>query len=231
MFLSSLAVGNPCGPSLVTYGVKNESVRGCSQYPSALAVTMRNAPLHCPTGFELCLEFIPQRCGLVLDRGWNSSGCRGFRVGPLPIMYAPEGRVCGLWGNAWRMCKTALSLLVANLGCTAYDLSVRPLRFSYDALEPWIDAETMRLNPGVLHGEYVASLNAVCALSRARTVLHRRLMRDLRDYQRQSARSSVISGGGRYNHQFLWKIVGEKQEVLPWRFREELITSLALFLV
>jgi Fe-Mn family superoxide dismutase len=144
-------------------------------------------------------------------------------------MYAPELGVCGLWGNDAGECVTAAGFvihLVDHPKLTAQPMifQLPSLRFSYNALEPWIDAETMRLNHRVHHGEYVKSLNAALAPypELARFSIED-LMRDLQELP-EAIRSIVRDqGGGHANHQFLWKIVGENAGGSPTgALREEI---------
>ncbi len=83
-----------------------------------------------------------------------------------------------------------------------------PLRFAYDALEPAIGAETMRLHHGKHHQGYVDAVNAALAkhpewLGLTIEEVLRRLPEVPEDI-RQTVRDQ---GGGHANHQFFWKIL------------------------
>jgi superoxide dismutase, Fe-Mn family len=82
------------------------------------------------------------------------------------------------------------------------------LKYDYDALEPIIDAETMRLHHDVHHRAYVDAVNVALAevpLLQNKTI--EQLMRQLEDVP-EALRSTVrVQGGGHANHQLFWKIM------------------------
>ena len=81
-----------------------------------------------------------------------------------------------------------------------------PLPYPFDALEPVIDAETMRLHHGKHHAGYVANLNA--AVDRAPELRGRpveELLVNL-DSLPESVRQAVRNhGGGHANHTLFWQ--------------------------
>ena len=84
-----------------------------------------------------------------------------------------------------------------------------PLRFGYDALEPYIDAETMELHHDKHHHAYVDNLNKALepypelADLTIGALLHRL------DQVPHPARTTVRNNaGGHVNHQFFWDILG-----------------------
>ena len=87
------------------------------------------------------------------------------------------------------------------------------LPYAYDALEPYIDAETMTLHHDKHHATYVANANA--ALEK-----HPELGDDLEvilaelDKIPADIRQAVINnGGGAFNHSLFWELLSpEKQE-------------------
>jgi Fe-Mn family superoxide dismutase len=85
---------------------------------------------------------------------------------------------------------------------------VPPLRFAYDALEPYIDAETMELHHDKHHQAYVENLNTAIepypelAELAVEDLLHRL------DRLPEAIRTAVQNnGGGHANHQFFWEIL------------------------
>jgi Fe-Mn family superoxide dismutase len=84
-----------------------------------------------------------------------------------------------------------------------------PLRFAYDALEPYIDAETMELHHDKHHQTYVDSLNKVIEpYPQLADLAIEDLLRRL-DQLPEAIRTDVKNhGGGHANHQFFWKILG-----------------------
>jgi Fe-Mn family superoxide dismutase len=89
----------------------------------------------------------------------------------------------------------------------AYKLT--PLRFAYDALEPYIDAETMELHHDRHHHTYVDSLNKVIEpYPQLADLAIEDLLRRL-DQLPEAIRTDVRNhGGGHANHQFFWEILG-----------------------
>jgi superoxide dismutase len=84
-----------------------------------------------------------------------------------------------------------------------------PLRFGYDALEPYIDAETMELHHDKHHGAYVDNLNkALEPYPQLAELTIEDLLRHL-DEVPETIRTAVRNnGGGHANHQFFWDILG-----------------------
>ena len=84
-----------------------------------------------------------------------------------------------------------------------------PLRFAYDALEPYIDAETMELHHDKHHQTYVDGLNKVIEpYPQLADLAIEDLLRRL-DQLPEAIRTDVRNhGGGHANHQFFWKILG-----------------------
>lgn len=96
----------------------------------------------------------------------------------------------------------------------AYELP--PLPYAYDALEPVIDAETMRLHHDRHHRAYIDALNGVIA---DRPGLQGKTIEDLLrglDAVPESIRRTVRDqGGGHANHQFFWKIMTPGGSPMP----------------
>ena len=84
-----------------------------------------------------------------------------------------------------------------------------PLRFSYDALEPYIDAETMELHHDTHHQTYVDALNkAIEPYPHLADLPIEDLLRRL-DQVPEAIRTAVRNhGGGHVNHQFFWTVLG-----------------------
>jgi Fe-Mn family superoxide dismutase len=84
-----------------------------------------------------------------------------------------------------------------------------PLRFGYDALEPYLDAETMELHHDKHHQAYVDHLNETLAgYPQLADLPIEDLLRRL-DQVPETIRTAVRNnGGGHANHQFFWEILG-----------------------
>jgi len=84
--------------------------------------------------------------------------------------------------------------------------SVPPLPYGYNALEPYIDTETMQIHHDKHHATYVKNLNAAVAKQpelAKKTV--QELISDL-DSVPDSLRTAIRNnGGGHYNHTLFWE--------------------------
>jgi Fe-Mn family superoxide dismutase len=86
-----------------------------------------------------------------------------------------------------------------------------PLPYSFDALEPHIDAKTMEIHHGKHHQAYVNNLNA--ALEKAPELQNKSLDDLLRNLNSvpEAIRAAVRNnGGGHWNHSMFWQIMGPK---------------------
>ena len=86
--------------------------------------------------------------------------------------------------------------------------SLPPLPYEYDALEPYIDAETMHLHHDKHHAAYVKNFNtAVAGNSELAKLSVQDLIRHL-DRVPPDLRTAVRNnGGGHANHWFFWRIL------------------------
>ncbi|MBZ5637325.1 MAG: superoxide dismutase [Acidobacteriia bacterium] len=88
----------------------------------------------------------------------------------------------------------------------AYELPALP--YSFDALEPWIDARTMEIHHDKHHGAYVNNLNKALEGQPALQSLALPVL--LADLNRvpESVRTVVRNnGGGHLNHDMFWKLM------------------------
>ena len=86
-----------------------------------------------------------------------------------------------------------------------------PLLYSYDALEPYIDAKTMEIHHTKHHQTYIDKLNA--ALEKYPELLEKPLEELLRNPNQvpEDIRQPVINhGGGHHNHSLFWTIMAPK---------------------
>jgi Fe-Mn family superoxide dismutase len=84
-----------------------------------------------------------------------------------------------------------------------------PLPYSFDALEPHIDAKTMEIHHDKHHATYVTKLNE--ALEKAPELKGRKVEELLRgiDQVPEAIRTAVRNhGGGHANHSLFWEIMG-----------------------
>ncbi|MEO5673917.1 MAG: superoxide dismutase [Chitinophagales bacterium] len=89
-----------------------------------------------------------------------------------------------------------------------------PLPYSYNALEPYIDAQTMEIHYSKHHQKYVDNLNAAVAKTpelKGKTL--KELLSStssLPDGVRNAIRNN---GGGHWNHTFFWQILSPKNDM------------------
>jgi Fe-Mn family superoxide dismutase len=91
-----------------------------------------------------------------------------------------------------------------------------PLPYNYDALEPFIDAETMHLHHDKHHASYVEKLNAVVA-SDASLSHHslKSLLANLSSIPEPVRTSVRNQAGGHANHSFWWPTLGKSGSRVP----------------
>jgi superoxide dismutase, Fe-Mn family len=83
-----------------------------------------------------------------------------------------------------------------------------PLGYDYEALEPVIDAETMKIHHDKHHAAYVAKLNA--AIAKEPTLGTRRIESLLQglDLLPEAVRTDIRNhGGGHFNHTLFWQLL------------------------
>ena len=96
----------------------------------------------------------------------------------------------------------------------AYQLPA--LGYSYDALEPCIDAETMRLHHDRHHQGYIDLLNkAIANYPQLNNKTIEDLLEHLNDVPEEIRAAVRNSGGGHANHQLLWKVIGPPNGAKP----------------
>jgi superoxide dismutase, Fe-Mn family len=81
---------------------------------------------------------------------------------------------------------------------------VPDLRYPYDALEPYIDTETMRIHHDKHHAAYVANLNKAVDGSEYASWTVDALVRDWAKLPENLRTVVRNNGGGHYNHTLLW---------------------------
>ena len=88
------------------------------------------------------------------------------------------------------------------------------LTYDYDALEPYIDAQTMEIHYTKHHQAYVDKLNAVLSKypAMAKEPLES-LLQNLEKLDMADADKITLknNGGGHYNHAFFWEIMGPQK--------------------
>jgi Fe-Mn family superoxide dismutase len=82
--------------------------------------------------------------------------------------------------------------------------SLHPLPYAYDALEPYIDAQTMQIHHGKHHQAYVDNLNKAIVGTDGEDLTLEELMANISAYP-AAVRNN---GGGHFNHTLFWSILG-----------------------
>lgn len=83
-----------------------------------------------------------------------------------------------------------------------------PLPYDYSALEPVIDAQTMKLHHDMHHAAYVKNLNAALEKHPAlQSKSAEELIRDLNQIPEDIRAAVRNNGGGHVNHTMFWKIM------------------------
>jgi Fe-Mn family superoxide dismutase len=111
---------------------------------------------------------------------------------------------------------SAAALTLAPLTARAADdkaagFTLPKLPYAYDALEPNISAEIMKLHHDAHHQAYVTNLNK--ALEGHPDLLKKpigRILRDIDTVPENIRRTVINNGGGHANHSMFWEIMGPR---------------------
>ena len=86
--------------------------------------------------------------------------------------------------------------------------SLPPLPFELDALEPFIDAETLRVHHEGHHAAYVKKLNkALKPFPNLQKMSIEELLTSLETLPEEVRKEVRNNGGGHFNHSLLWKVL------------------------
>jgi Fe-Mn family superoxide dismutase len=98
-----------------------------------------------------------------------------------------------------------------------YPFKLPDLGYSFDALEPYIDAQTMQIHHDKHNGAYVENLNK--ALAQAPEAIQKMSLEELLlnlDQVPENIRTAVRNNaGGQYNHSFFWKLLKKNEGGKP----------------
>ncbi len=88
----------------------------------------------------------------------------------------------------------------------AYTLPQLP--YGYDALEPYIDAETMDIHFNKHHAGYIAKLNAALeGQAELQSLPIEKLLKNIDKVDKENQETVRNNGGGHANHSLFWKIM------------------------
>jgi Fe-Mn family superoxide dismutase len=106
---------------------------------------------------------------------------------------------------------SAMEPMQAGVPTSTGPFMLPPLPYAYDALEPYIDAETMHLHHDKHHASYVNNLNAAVAghADLAKKSVDQ-LITDLNAVPEEIRTAVRNQGGGHANHSFFWKILSHQ---------------------
>lgn len=114
-------------------------------------------------------------------------------------------------------CITLAPTLIAksnNLGDSQFEL--RALPYAYDALEPYIDKETMMLHHDKHEKAYLDNLNKAIAKY---PELYKKglegILKDLNSIPEDVRETVKNNAGGVYNHDFFWSIMSPEKDQTP----------------
>jgi Fe-Mn family superoxide dismutase len=86
--------------------------------------------------------------------------------------------------------------------------TVPNLKYPFEALEPYIDAETMRIHHDKHHGAYVTNLNKAVDGTEYASWEIEALVRDWAKLPENIKTVVRNNGGGHYNHSLFWEWIG-----------------------
>jgi Fe-Mn family superoxide dismutase len=98
----------------------------------------------------------------------------------------------------------------SNTKMSKFELA--PLPYAFNALEPYIDEQTMEIHHGKHHGAYVANLNKAIE---AKPELEGKSLEELFKVVSTLPAAVRNNGGGHYNHTMFWNIMGPNKGGKP----------------
>lgn len=101
-----------------------------------------------------------------------------------------------------------------NLGDSQFEL--KPLPYAYDALEPYIDKETMMLHHDKHEKAYLDNLNkAIAKYPELYSKGIEGMLKDLDSIPSDIRQTVINNAGGVYNHEFFWSIMTPQKNQKP----------------
>lgn len=107
-----------------------------------------------------------------------------------------------------------ISAKSSNLSDSQFEL--KPLPYAYDALEPYIDKETMMLHHDKHEKAYLDNLNkAISKYPELYKMGIEGMLKDLNSVPEDIRETVKNNAGGVYNHEFFWSIMSPEQNQTP----------------
>jgi superoxide dismutase len=97
----------------------------------------------------------------------------------------------------------------------------KPLPYAYNALEPFIDAQTMEIHYSKHHAAYVKNLNAAIAGS----IAEKMTITEIFNNVSKLAPAIRNNAGGHFNHEFFWSILTPEKGTQPTAELEKAINE------
>ncbi len=105
-----------------------------------------------------------------------------------------------------------LHLLFLMIGVTASaQFTQKPLPYAYNALEPFVDAQTMEIHYSKHHAAYVKNLNAAIVGTEAEKLSIKEIFANVSKFS-PAIRNNA---GGHYNHELFWSILTPEKNTKP----------------
>ena len=89
------------------------------------------------------------------------------------------------------------------------------LHYSFDALEPYIDAKTMEIHYTKHHQTYVDKLNEAIKGTEFEKMEIEEVLKNINKIPQEKKQAVINHGGGHANHSLFWEIMGPKGGGLP----------------
>jgi len=105
-----------------------------------------------------------------------------------------------------------IHLLLLMIGVTASaQFTQKPLPYAYNALEPFVDAQTMEIHYSKHHAAYVKNLNAAIVGTEAEKMSIKEIFANVSKFS-PAIRNNA---GGHYNHELFWSILTPEKNTKP----------------
>lgn len=98
---------------------------------------------------------------------------------------------------------TAILFFTSHAQQDAGPFKLTGLAYAYDALEPYIDAQTMEIHHTRHHAAYVNNLNAAIKDAQGENMLLEEIMANISKFDMKVRNN----GGGHYNHDLFWSVL------------------------
>lgn len=114
-----------------------------------------------------------------------------------------------------------LSVILLICASASAQFTQKPLPYAYNALEPYIDAQTMEIHYSKHHAAYVKNLNAAIIGTDAEK------MNITQIFTTVSKLSPTIrnNAGGHFNHEMFWSVLTPEKDTKPSADLEKAISS------